>query len=64
MLERSTFEAEWKDGVARLVRLATGTMREKRHLKIVVGFDSAMVALKEGGEDAQTAHASAMPESE
>ena len=35
----TTFEAAWKDGVARLVKIASDTIREKQNLKIVVGVE-------------------------
>ena len=46
----TTFEAAWKDGVARLVKIASDTIREKRNLKIVVGVECLIVKLREDEE--------------
>ena len=60
--EHATFEAAWKDGVARLVRLAADKIREKRNLKIVVGVELTIVKLNGDEEDEKTIHAHTMPE--
>ena len=61
--EHTTFEAAWKDGVARLVKLAAERIREKQNLKVVVGVELTIVKLNEDGEDKKTIHAHTMPES-
>ena len=43
----TTFEAAWKDGVARLVKIASDTIREKQNLKIVVGVECLIVKPRE-----------------
>ena len=39
----TTFEAAWKDGVARLVKIASDKIREKTNLKLVVGVECLIV---------------------
>ena len=43
----TTFEAAWKDGVARLVKIAADKIREKQNLKIVVGVECLIVKPRE-----------------
>ena len=45
--EHTTFEAAWKDGVARLVKIAADTIREKQKLKLVVGVECLIVKPRE-----------------
>ena len=59
----TTFEAAWKDGVARLVKIASDTIREKQNLKIVVGVECLIVKPREEEETEKTIHAHTMPES-
>ncbi len=47
---RTAFEAEWKDGVARLVKIAAVT-REKQNLKVVAGVECTVVKPREDGEE-------------
>ena len=56
----TTFEATWKDGVARLVKIAADKIKEKRNLKIVVGVECLIVEPLEDEEtenDTCTYHA-------
>ena len=53
----TTFEAAWKDGVARLVKIASDTIREKQNLKIVVGVECLIVKPREEKETEKTIHA-------
>ena len=46
----TTFEAAWKDGVARLVKIASDTIREKQNLEIVVGVECLIVKPREEEE--------------
>jgi hypothetical protein len=39
----TTCEAAWEDGVVRLVKLASDTIREKQNLKVVVGVECLIV---------------------
>ncbi len=59
----TTCEAEWKDGVARLVKIAADNIKEKRNLKIVVGVECLIVKPREDEETLTTIHAHTMPES-
>ena len=59
----TTFEAAWKDGLARLIRIATEKFKEKNNLKIVVGVECLIVKPREDEETEQTIHAHTMPES-
>jgi hypothetical protein len=61
--DHTTFEAAWKDGVARLVRIAADKIREKRNLKLVVGVECLIVKPREDEETEKTIHAHTMPES-
>ena len=59
--EHTTFDAAWKDGVARLVKIAADKIREKRNLKLVVGVECLIVKPREEEEteknDTRTYHA-------
>ena len=46
----TTFEAAWKDGVARLVQIAAKKIREKTNLKLVVGVECLIVKPREDEE--------------
>ena len=59
----TTFEAAWKDGVARLVKIAEDKIREKQNLKLVVGVECLIVKPREDEETEKTIHAHTMPES-
>jgi len=59
----TTFEAAWKDGLTRLIRIATDKLKEKKNLKIVVGVECLIVKPREEDETEQTIHAHTMPES-
>ena len=59
----TTFEAAWKDGVARLAKIAADKIREKPNLKIVVGVECAIVKPREEEATEKTIHAHTMPES-
>ena len=59
----TTFEAAWRDGVARLVKIAADEIREKQNLKIVVGVECLIVQPREEEETEKTIHAHTMPES-
>ena len=59
----TTFEAAWKDGVARLVKIAADKIREKRNLKVLVGVECTIVKPREDDETEKTIHAHTMPES-
>ena len=48
--EHTSFEAAWKDGVARLVKIAADKIREKQNLKLVVGVECLIVKPREGEE--------------
>ena len=61
--EHTTFEAAWKDGVARLVQIAAKKIREKTNLKLVVGVECLIVKPREDEETEKTIHAHTMPES-
>ena len=61
--EHTTFEAAWKDGVARLVKIAADKVREKQNLKLVVGVECLIVKPREDEETEKTIHAHTMPES-
>ena len=55
--EHTTFEAAWKDGVARLVQIAAKKIREKTNLKLVVGVECLIVKPREeDGEDHTCTH--------
>ncbi len=49
--------------MARLVKTASDTIREKRNLKIVVGVECLIVKPREEEETEKTIHAHTMPES-
>ena len=59
----TTFEAAWKDGVVRLIKIASDTIKEKKNLKIVVGVECLIVKPREEDETEKTIHAHTMPES-
>ncbi len=59
--ERITFEAAWKDGATKLVRLTTERLREKQNVKVIVGVAFAM--FKSEGENDKTIQAHTIPES-
>ena len=44
----TTSEAAWKDGVARLVRIAADKIKEKQNLQLVVGVECLVVKPREG----------------
>ena len=43
----TTFEAAWKDGVTRLVKIAADKIKEKQNLKLVVGVECLIVKPRE-----------------
>ena len=43
----TTFEAAWKDGVARLVKIAADKIKEKQNSKLVVGVECLIVKPRE-----------------
>ena len=49
--------------MARLVKMASDTIREKQNLKIVVGVECSIVKPREEEETEKTIHAHTMPES-
>ena len=55
--EHTTFEAAWKDGVARFVKIAAEKIREKQNLKLVVGVECLIVKPREDEETEKTIHA-------
>ena len=59
----TTFEAAWKDGVSRLVKIAADKIKEKQNLKVVVGVECTIVKPNEDEETEKTIHAHTMPES-
>jgi len=63
--EYAVFDAAWKDGVSRLIKLAQGKIREKTNLKIVVGVEVVISKTRTGHDepDTKTIHAHTMPES-
>ena len=60
---QTTFEAAWKDGATRLVKIAADKIREKQNLKLVVGVECLIVKPREDEETEKTIHAHTMPES-
>ena len=60
--KHTTFEAAWKDGVLRLVRLAADKIREKDNLKVVIGIEFTIIKVNGDEEDEKTIHAHTMPE--
>ena len=60
----SSFEAAWKDGVAKLVNIAAEKIREKQNLKVVVGVEFTIMKPIEGDAmiSTRTIHAHTMPE--
>ncbi len=65
--EHSSFEAAWKDGVAKLVNLAAEKIREKQNLKVVVGVEFTIMkpidaAYEDAKDTIRTIHAHTMPE--
>ncbi len=63
MKTHTTFEAAWKDSVARLAKIAADKIREKQNLKVVVGVECLIVTPREEEETEKTIHAHTMPES-
>ncbi len=57
----TTFEVAWKDGVARIVKIASDTVRETQKFKIVVCVECLIVKPREEEETENTIHAHTMP---
>ena len=62
--EYTDFNAAWKSGVLRLIKLADSRLEEKPNIKIVVGVEVIIIKPGQEGEDKEaTIHAHTMPES-
>ena len=62
--EYTDFNAAWKSGVLRLIKLAESRLEEKPNIKIVVGVEVIIIKPGQEEEDKEaTIHAHTMPES-
>ncbi len=59
--EHITFEAAWKGGVARLVKIATHRIKKKQNLNGVLGVECSLVKPREDEEDEKATHVYTMP---